>query len=127
MHHSFSPIESIIELIKDVFFSFRYFFKESWQEKTNSNKIIRTDMIKNMIRRPGLSKGFERYISDSILKKAKINPENETTFKIMEKTCHLFLALLSNLSGNVFNMRARLINAWEAVNRKTRLNINDTS
>lgn len=58
----------------------------------HSNKTIRTDMTKNIIRRPVLSNEFELYISDSILKKAKINPENETTFKIMEKTCHLFFS-----------------------------------
>lgn len=80
-----------------------------------------------MIRRPVLSNEFELDISDNKLKKAKINPENEITFNIMEKTCHLLLAPLSNLSGNVLNMMARFINACEAVNRKTRLNIDDTS
>ena len=80
-----------------------------------------------MIGRPALSDEVERDISASKLKNAKINPENEITFKIMEKTCHLLLAPLSNLSGNVLNMTARLISAWEAVNKKTRLNIDDTS
>lgn len=80
-----------------------------------------------MIRRPVLSKEFERDISESKLKKAKINPENEITFNVMEKTCHLLLAPLSNLSGNVLTMTARLISAWEAANKKTRLNIDDTS
>ena len=87
---------------------------------------MRTDMTKNIITRPVLSNEFERYISDSILKKAKINPENETKFKIMAKTCHLLLGPLSNLSGNVFNMTTRLINAWEAIKKKTRLNKDDT-
>ena len=80
-----------------------------------------------MIRRPALSNGFERYISEIKLKKAKINPENEITFKNMANKCHLLLVPLSNLSGNVFTMMARLMNAWEAMKKKARLNSDVTS
>ena len=80
-----------------------------------------------MIRRPALSNGFERYISEIKLKKAKINPENEITFKNMANKCHLLLVPLSNLSGNVFTMMARFMNAWEAIKKKARLNNDVTS
>lgn len=80
-----------------------------------------------MISKPVLSNGFERYISDNKLIKAKISPENEITFNSIANTCQLFLAPLSNLSGNVFTIRMTLMNAWVAIKKKTRLNRNDTS